>query len=391
MAATFQNLSGGRLLLNVVTGGESHEQRGVRRLPRQGRPLRALRRVPARRTPPLGGRDRRLRGRAPPRRGRQARRSPDPHPRDLLRRLVAGRGHRRRQARRRLPHLGRAAGRRRREDRLDPRARRGRGPRGPLRHPACTPSPATPPRRPGPRPTGCSTASTTRPSRRSRRACAAASPRASAGCSSCTAAARTTSRSTPTSGPASAWSAAAPAPPWSAATRRSPTGSRSTPTSASTSSSSPATRTSRASTGSARACCRCSPSAACGPHPYGPETPRRPGPVRERARPGGVVTRRGSRSSSATPSRLPHPRGRGPPRHASSPARSRTWSSTSPTSAPGSSTGPTPAWTRWSSRWARPTWSWSPARRTRPPTPACSSCSSTGSRRPACAAWSRSR
>ena len=28
MAATFQNLSGGRLLLNVVTGGESHEQRG---------------------------------------------------------------------------------------------------------------------------------------------------------------------------------------------------------------------------------------------------------------------------------------------------------------------------------------------------------------------------
>ena len=27
MAATFQNMSGGRLLLNVVTGGESHEQR----------------------------------------------------------------------------------------------------------------------------------------------------------------------------------------------------------------------------------------------------------------------------------------------------------------------------------------------------------------------------
>ena len=27
MAATFQNLSGGRLLHNVVTGGESHEQR----------------------------------------------------------------------------------------------------------------------------------------------------------------------------------------------------------------------------------------------------------------------------------------------------------------------------------------------------------------------------
>lgn len=28
MAATFQNMTGGRLLLNVVTGGESHEQRG---------------------------------------------------------------------------------------------------------------------------------------------------------------------------------------------------------------------------------------------------------------------------------------------------------------------------------------------------------------------------
>src|SRR6478735_2623001 len=27
MAGTFQNLTGGRLLLNVVTGGESHEQR----------------------------------------------------------------------------------------------------------------------------------------------------------------------------------------------------------------------------------------------------------------------------------------------------------------------------------------------------------------------------
>ncbi len=46
-----------------------------------------------------------------------------------------------------------------------------------------------------------------------------------------TAAARTTSRSTPTCGPASAWSAAARAPPWSAATSRWPTGSRSTPSS----------------------------------------------------------------------------------------------------------------------------------------------------------------
>ena len=61
MAATFQNLSGGRLLLNVVTGGESHEQRAVRRLPRQGRPLRALRRVPRSRPPAVARRDGHLR------------------------------------------------------------------------------------------------------------------------------------------------------------------------------------------------------------------------------------------------------------------------------------------------------------------------------------------
>ena len=57
--------------------------------------------------------------------------------------------------------------------------------------------------------------------------------RASSGCGRCTAAARrsrprTTWRSPRTCGPASAWSAAAPAPRWSAATRRWPTGSRST-------------------------------------------------------------------------------------------------------------------------------------------------------------------
>ena len=94
MAATFQNLSGGRLLLNVVTGGESHEQRDVRRLPRQGRPLRPLRRVPARRPPAVGRRDGRLRRRAPPGRGRDARsRSPTRSPRSTsaARRAAAGR------------------------------------------------------------------------------------------------------------------------------------------------------------------------------------------------------------------------------------------------------------------------------------------------------------
>ena len=63
----------------------------------------------------------------------------------------------------------------------------------------------------------------------------------------------TASRSRRTCGPASGSSAAAPAPRWSAATRRSPTASPSTTSSGSTSSSSPATRTSRRPTGSARA------------------------------------------------------------------------------------------------------------------------------------------
>ena len=67
--------------------------------------------------------------------------------------------------------------------------------------------------------------------------------------------ARTAWRSTPTCGPGSAWSAAAPARRWSAATSRSPTGSRSTPRSASRSSSCPGTRTWRRRTGSARASC----------------------------------------------------------------------------------------------------------------------------------------
>jgi alkanesulfonate monooxygenase len=92
----------------------------------------------------------------------------------------------------------------------------------------------------------------------------AASPRGSGGCSPCTAAGGTAWRSTPTCGPASAWCAAAPAPPWSVTTTRWPTGSRSTTPWGSTSSCSPATRTWRRRTGSARASCRGWPPGVCG-------------------------------------------------------------------------------------------------------------------------------
>ena len=68
---------------------------------------------------------------------------------------------------------------------------------------------------------------------------------------------RTSSRSPPTSGRASGWCATARAPRWSAATRRSPRASRSTTRWGSTSSSSPAIRTSKRPTGSARRCSRC--------------------------------------------------------------------------------------------------------------------------------------
>ena len=72
-----------------------------------------------------------------------------------------------------------------------------------------------------------------------------ASPSGSSGCSHCTAATATTSRSRRTCGPGSDWCAVERARRLSAATRRSPTGSRSTTTWTSTSSSSAAIRTSR--------------------------------------------------------------------------------------------------------------------------------------------------
>ena len=136
MAATFQWHSGGRLLLNVVTGGDARRTARLRRLPRQGGALRPHRRVPRDRPPPLGRRDGRLRGRAPAGRG-----GDDPPPAgagaaDLLRRLLAGRARGRGAARRRLPDLGRAARRGRREDRARcGRCRRRARPRAALRHP----------------------------------------------------------------------------------------------------------------------------------------------------------------------------------------------------------------------------------------------------------------
>ena len=80
MAATFQRLSGGRLLLNVVTGGESHEQRAYgdfldkdARYARADEFLDVVRGAVARR-------DRRPRRRAPPRREARLHRLPDPVP-----------------------------------------------------------------------------------------------------------------------------------------------------------------------------------------------------------------------------------------------------------------------------------------------------------------------
>ena len=119
----------------------------------------AVRRVPGDRAAAVGRGDRRLRRRAPRRRRRVARPDPRPGAGDLLRRLLAGGRPGRCSARRRLPHLGRAAGGGRREDRLDPRARRRGGARRTGRSGSasgCTRSPATRPPRRGRRPTGCS-------------------------------------------------------------------------------------------------------------------------------------------------------------------------------------------------------------------------------------------
>ena len=60
MAATFQRISGGRLLLNIVTGGDDVEQQRFGDHLQQGGALRALRGVPARRPRAVERRTRRL-------------------------------------------------------------------------------------------------------------------------------------------------------------------------------------------------------------------------------------------------------------------------------------------------------------------------------------------
>ena len=189
---------------------------------------------------------------------------------------------------------------------------------------ACTSSPATPPTRPGPRPSGCSTGIDDETDRaRCRPGSPGASPRASGGCWSCTGAAATTSRSTPTCGPASAWCAAAPAPRWWAATRRSPTGSQEYADARHRRVRAlglPAprggllVRRGRAAGPRASAVCGRNPPPACGPSPRVPFA---------RSGPGGLVMRAASRSWSATRSRA---RARSPPRSTSpgsSPVRAR--------------------------------------------------------------------
>jgi alkanesulfonate monooxygenase len=94
-----------------------------------------------------------------------------------------------------------------------------------------------------PRPSGCSTASTRPRSSGPRPSSGPRSPRGSGGWPPCTAAGPMGWRCRPTCGPVSAWSAAGPARRWSAAIRRWLTGSPSITHSASTSSSCPATRT----------------------------------------------------------------------------------------------------------------------------------------------------
>ena len=113
MAATYQRISGGRLLLNVVTGGERDRAAPVRRPPAARRALRADRRVPGHRARRLE-RARRTTSTASYYQvsGRHRDEPAGPDAAGLLRRLLAGRRAGRGPARRRLPDLGRAAGRR---------------------------------------------------------------------------------------------------------------------------------------------------------------------------------------------------------------------------------------------------------------------------------------
>ena len=122
MAATYQRISGGRLLLNVVVGGDDAEQRRFgdflgkdERYARAGEFLTSCARRVEGEPVDFDGDHVQVEG--------AQRRRPAERPGDLPRRLLPGRARGRRQPRRRLPHLGRAARAGRREAR--PRARGG--------------------------------------------------------------------------------------------------------------------------------------------------------------------------------------------------------------------------------------------------------------------------
>ena len=258
MAAAYQRISGGRLLLNIVTGGEPPSRPGS---------ATPTRRRPATRGPRSSSRCCAARGSRPPfdfkgsssrSRARWSRAGSSPRP-DIYFGGSSGPGRTGGgQARRRLPDLGRAPGAGGREAGLDAVA----GPRAGADPPLRAARPHDLPRhqrgrvaaravaarrpRPGAGRGGAGGA----PGQRVDRAGPDAGAARRAGRRTTT---RASSRSPPGCGPASAWSAAAPGPRWSAATTRWPTGWPSTTPWASTSSSCPATRTSRRRTGSARA------------------------------------------------------------------------------------------------------------------------------------------
>ena len=153
--ATLQRFSEGRVLLNIVTGGDDIEQHrfGDWLVPR--RALRPHRRVPAHRELGLDAGVGRLHRRALHREGRPGVRAAEPVAADLLRRIVARRAADRGRTRRRVSDLGRTTAGGGGQDRQGARTGRGAGAQHPVRHPACTPSAATPRRRPGPSPTNC--------------------------------------------------------------------------------------------------------------------------------------------------------------------------------------------------------------------------------------------
>ena len=179
MAATFQRVSGGRLLLNVVTGGDDREQRRFgdslskdERYARAGEFLTIVRRLWHEESVDFSGEHYQI---------TDAQIVPHPVWPELYfggssdAAIEVGRG-----PRRRLPDLGRAAGGGRREDRPGPRAGRRTGPRAALRDPPARHHPRHQPRRRGGRPTACWPASPPSRSRAPRRSSAPRSPRDSA-------------------------------------------------------------------------------------------------------------------------------------------------------------------------------------------------------------------